>query len=69
MGLFDITRGSQHEFPHYILGDKGYPLISWIMTPFKEDVNHTILELLYNKKTQESSKCCGKFFWDFEKNL
>ncbi len=50
MGLFDITRGSQHEFPHYILGDKGYPLISWIMTPFKEDANHTILKFLYNKK-------------------
>jgi hypothetical protein len=48
--LFDIARGSQHEFPLYILGDKGYPLISWIMTPFKEDVNHTILKFLYNKK-------------------
>jgi hypothetical protein len=29
--LFDIARGSQHEFPLYILGDKGYPLISWKM--------------------------------------
>jgi hypothetical protein len=34
-GLFDIERGSQHEFPPYILGDKIYPLIYWIMTLFK----------------------------------
>ncbi len=50
MVLFDIARGSQHEFPLYILGYKGYPLISWIMTPFKEDVNHTILKFMYNRK-------------------
>jgi hypothetical protein len=34
-GLFYIERGSQHEFPPYILGDKIYPLIYWLMSPFK----------------------------------
>ncbi len=36
--------------------DKGYPLISWIMTLFKEEGPHMILELLYNKKHK-----CGQF--------
>jgi hypothetical protein len=37
-------------FPPYIMGDKGYPLISWIMTPFKEEGHLFVLELLHNKK-------------------
>jgi len=36
--------------------DKRYPLISWIITPFKEQGPHMILELLYNKKHK-----CGRF--------
>jgi len=38
--------------PSYLLGNKSYSLIIWNMTPFKEEGHHTILELLYNKKTQ-----------------
>jgi hypothetical protein len=34
--------------PPYFLTDKGYPLITWIMTPFKEEGQHTIAELLHN---------------------
>jgi hypothetical protein len=37
-------------FPPYIMGDKGYPLISWIMIPFKEERHLFVLELLHNKK-------------------
>jgi hypothetical protein len=36
-GLFETNKGFQHGFPPYLLGDKGYPLISWIMKPFKEE--------------------------------
>jgi hypothetical protein len=37
-GLFDINKVSQNEFVvSYLLGDKGYPLISWIMMPYKEE--------------------------------
>jgi hypothetical protein len=36
-GLFETNKGFQHGFPPYPLRDKGYPLISWIMKPFKEE--------------------------------
>ncbi len=36
-GFFNIKRGSQNEFPTYILNDKSYLLIFWMMTPFKEE--------------------------------
>jgi hypothetical protein len=50
-GLFDITRGScKNIIPPYLLGDKGYPHISWIMMLFKKYGQHNILELLYNIK-------------------
>jgi len=45
-GLFHHNK-NVNEFPPCLLGDKGYPLIAWIMTPYKEDGQHTILELLY----------------------
>jgi hypothetical protein len=39
------------ESPPYSLGDKGYPLLPWLMTLHKEDGEaHLILELLYNHK-------------------
>jgi hypothetical protein len=53
-GLFDITQGCGNGILSYLLGDEGYPLINLIMTLFKEDKHHSILELLYNKKTQMS---------------
>jgi hypothetical protein len=43
----------QHGFPPYLLSDKSYLLITWIMIPFKEENQHTILELLYNKKNKQ----------------
>jgi len=49
-GLFDITKGCGNGILPYLLGDKRYPLINLIMTLFKEDKHHSILELLYNKK-------------------
>ncbi len=36
-------------FLPYLLGNKGYPLISWIMTFLKKG-QHFVLELLYNMK-------------------
>jgi hypothetical protein len=54
-GLFDIIRGSCKDIiPPYLLGDKGYPLIIWIMMPFKKDGQHNILELLYNIKHKKA---------------
>ncbi len=48
-GLFDVSKGVDCTLP-YLLGDKGYSLINWIMTPFKKEGQHSILELLYNRK-------------------
>jgi len=48
-GLFYPNKGVDGVLP-YLLGDKGYPLICWIMTPFKEEGQHSILKLLYNRK-------------------
>jgi MoaA/NifB/PqqE/SkfB family radical SAM enzyme len=48
-GLFDPNKGVD-GFPLYLLGDKGYTLITWIMTPFKKEGEHSILDLLYNRK-------------------
>ncbi len=50
-GLFTYDpRFLKHGFPPYLLGDKSYLLITWIMIPFKEKNQPTILELLYNKR-------------------
>jgi len=51
--LFDPNKGVE-GIPPYWLGDKGYILINWIMILFKEDGQHFILELFYNKKYKSS---------------
>jgi hypothetical protein len=47
------VRGSQEGFAPYLLGDKGYSLLPWIMTPHKEGQQHFVLELLYNRKHKQ----------------
>lgn len=46
----------------HLLGDKGYPLISWIMTPYKEKGKFSILELLYNMKHKRGHSIVEKAF-------
>ncbi len=43
--MFNVSKGIK-GIPPYLLGDKGYPLINWIMAPFKEDGCH----MIYNRK-------------------
>jgi hypothetical protein len=69
-GLFDITRGScKDEILPYLFGDKGYPLINWIMTPFKEDEQHNILELFYNIKHKKGQSVVDNAFGILKKTF
>lgn len=69
-GLFDITRGSCKDgILPYLLGDKGYPLINWTMTTFKEDGQHNILELLYNIKHKKGRSVVDNAFGILKKTF
>ena len=49
--ILDDQNGIVHEgFHPYLLGDKGYPLLTWIMVPYKDDRPLSVLEKLFNKK-------------------
>jgi hypothetical protein len=49
-GSFDVKKCFRNGNPPYLLGDKGYSFISWIMTPYTEEGTHIIIEHLYQKK-------------------
>jgi len=67
--LFDINRGHGVGHAPYLLGDKRYSFINWIMMPYKEDGHHTIKELFYNIKTQMGPLCSKKCFWNSKNNF
>jgi len=48
--LFQMVQGEEGIKLH-ILGDKGYPLLPWLMVLLKQfgNVCHIVLETLYNK--------------------
>lgn len=53
-GLFDVHKGIE-GIPPYLLSDKGYPLIDYMMTPFKDDGHHMIFLNWYTiKKTHKN---------------
>jgi hypothetical protein len=50
-GLFNANKSQEGFFP-LMLGDKGYPLLFWLMTLPKEG-NHNLLKMLYNRKHKQ----------------
>ncbi len=69
-GLFTFNNSTfQHGFPPHFLSDKGYPLITWIMIPFKEEGQHTTMELLYNRKHKQGCFVLENVFGIFKKKF
>ncbi len=49
---FNANKGQESFFP-FLLGNKGYPLLSWLITLPKEG-NHNLLEMLYKRKHKQA---------------
>jgi hypothetical protein len=49
--LMSIDGGYQEGVTPYLLGDKGYPLLSWIMVPFRDDGQpRNLAQTYFNKR-------------------
>jgi len=65
-GLFDVHKGIE-GIPPYLLSDKGYPLIDYMMTPFKDDGHHMIFLNWYTiKKHTRTWFLIKKCPWNFK---
>ncbi len=53
MFCLNLSKRYGDGIPPYLFRDKRYSLINWIMTLYKKDGHHTILELFYNKKHKQ----------------
>lgn len=62
--MFNVNKATK-RIPPYLLGDNGYPLINWIMAPFKKNRYHMILKLLYNRKHGRGQSIVENTFWNF----
>jgi hypothetical protein len=60
--LFDPSKGCGDGTPPYLLGDKRYPLINWIMTLYKKGGRHIIFKLLYNNKNTRRAAWSSRMF-------
>ena len=60
-----LTWPSALPFPPYIVADRGYPLLSWCMTPFKMGPMGTALtneEVWFNRKHSSTRMCVERAF-------
>jgi hypothetical protein len=50
-GLMNVDAGYQEGIPPYLLGNKGYPLLSWLIVPIKDDGQPcSLAETYFNKR-------------------
>jgi hypothetical protein len=60
--LFHLEHG-EIDIRSYITGDKGYPLLPWLMVYCKQgNVHHTMLEALFNKHLCKGRSIVEIFF-------
>lgn len=72
-GLFHFDHGFQNGIYPYIIGDKGYPLLPWLVIPHKHNATtkHTLLKAFYNRHifrgrvvVENVFKILKKKFWN-----
>jgi hypothetical protein len=66
---FNAERGCQDGIPPYLLGDKGYPLLDWLVTPHEEESNHNVLQQLFNRKHKRGRSIVKNAFGIFKKTF
>jgi hypothetical protein len=69
-GMFRLNR-SFKKIKFYIFGDKGYPLLPWLMILHGQvtNVHHIILETFYNKQLNHGLGMWLKMHLGFQRNI
>jgi hypothetical protein len=64
-----LHSGYQDGVPPYLLGDKGYPLLSWIMVSFKFDSQpRSLAETYFNKRHRRGRSVVENVFGLLKEN-
>jgi hypothetical protein len=68
-GLMNVDSGYQDGIPPYLLEDKGYPLMNWIIVPFKSDGQpRSLAETYFNKRYRQGRNVVENAFGLFKEN-
>jgi hypothetical protein len=68
-GLFESNTNFEHGLSPYHLKNKGYSLITWITTSFKEKGHYIIFKLLYNRKHKHNHSIVENMFKILKKHF
>jgi len=68
MGCSMQREDAKNGIPPYMLGDKGYPLLDWLVTPPQEESDHKVLQQVFNRKNKQGKSIVKNAFWDLQEN-